>query len=110
MFPDPSLTPENLSTVLDVMKDWLWEKFSERVNIPESEIGKIRGQYGSHRERKHAAISHLVYTHPSLSWIQVAHALYNMATYLPDDAAVSCHSSLDLLQQKFPTGNTYCIQ
>ena len=25
VFPDPSLTPENLSTVLDSMADWLWE-------------------------------------------------------------------------------------
>ena len=25
VFPDPSFTPENLSTVLDSMVDWLWE-------------------------------------------------------------------------------------
>ena len=99
------------------MEDVMWVAFSECVNIPLSEIGKISRQYVSLRECKHAVIPHLVSTHPCLSWTIVAHALYNMATYLSspssylyDDAVVSCHSSLDLLQQKFPTGNTYCIQ
>ena len=113
MFPDPSLTPENLSTILDIMEDGVWVEFSECVNIPEPETGKIRRQYGSDRECKRAAIPHLVSTHPCLSWTIVAHALYNMVTsYLTylSAAVVTCHSSLDLLQQKFPTGNTYCIQ
>ena len=34
VFPDPSLTPENLSTVLDSMQDGLWNLFSHYVNIP----------------------------------------------------------------------------
>ena len=112
--PDPSLNPENLSNVLDIMKDWLWEWFSQCVNIPESEIEKIRRQYayGSDRKRKQAIIPHIISTHPSLSWTLVAHVLYQMvplsSPYLSDvdDDLVSCHSSLDLLQQKFPTGNT----
>ena len=113
VFPD--LTPENLSTVLDVMKDWLWESFSHCVNIPQSEIDKIMGQFYSLRECKQAVISHLISTHPCLSWTLVAHVLYQMVTLSSlslsdDDDAVSCHSSLDLLQQKFPMGDTYCTQ
>ena len=111
MFPDPSLTPENLSSVLAIMADVLWALFSHYVNIPQSEIAKIRKQSYSDRECKLAVSPHLISTHPSLSWTLVAHALYRVVPlYDPSGAAVSCHRALDHLQQKFPTGNTYCIQ
>ena len=113
MFPDPSLTPENLSSVLDIMRDVLWEVFSLCVNIPESEIGEIREQSSySLRECKLAVSPHLISTHPSLSWTLVAYALYRMVPHYdyPYGGADSCHRALDHLQQKFPTGNTYCIQ
>ena len=115
MFPDPSLTPENLSSVLDIMEDVLWAWFSRYVNIPESEIEEIRRQSSyssSDRDCKLAVSPHLISTHPSLSWTLVAHALYRMGTLyaLSAGGAVSCHRALDHLQQKFPTGNTYCIQ
>ena len=114
VFPDPSLTPENLSSILDIMEDWLWDLFSHCVNIPESEIDKIREQSpSSWRESKLAVSPHLISTHPSLSWTLVAHVLYRMVTlygYDPTGDADSCHEALDHLQQKFPTGNTYCIQ
>ena len=101
MFPDPSLTPENLSTVLDSMEDWMWSLFSRYVNIPDSERVKIINQYPSHSQAKLAAIPHIISTHPSLSWRIVADALYGMWRD-------SSHRALDHLQQKFPTGNTYC--
>ena len=101
MFPDPSLTPENLSTVLDSMEDWLWDVFSQCVNIPDSEIVKILDQYPSPSQYKQAAIPHLISTHPSLSWRMVANALYGMGYD-------SSHRALDHVQQKFPTGTTYC--
>ena len=111
VLPDPSLTPENLSSVLDSMKDWLWDVFSQYVNIPQCEIDEIKGQYSSDRERKQAIVPHLISTHPSLSWRVVAHALYQVVicpyvvVYGVD--ADSSHRALDHLQQKFPTGNTY---
>ena len=101
MFPDPSLTPENLSTVLDSMEDVLWYLFSQYVNIPESEMEKILDQYPRHSQAKQAVIPLIISTHPSLSWRIMADALYRMM----DD---SSHRALDHLQQKFPTGNTYC--
>ena len=100
MFPDPSLTPENLSTVLDSMEDKLWDLFSHCVNIPPSETVKIMDQYHSYSQSKQA-IPHIISTHPSLSWRIVANALYRMRRD-------SSHRALDHLQQKFPTGNTYC--
>ena len=108
MFPDSSLSSENLSTVLDSMKDDLWYYFSDHVNIPYSECEKIKVEYSSDRERKQAIIPHLISTHPSLAWRLVANALYQMVADCV--GGVSSHRALDHLQQKFPTGNTYCKQ
>ena len=94
MFPELSLTPKNLSTVLDSMDDGLWDVFSHYVNIPGSELGRIQSQYSSDRERKQAAINSLISGHPAPSWRLVAHALYQMGS----------HRALDRLQQLFPTG------
>ena len=105
MFPEPSLTPENLSTVLDSMEDGLWGEFSQYVNIPFSERMNISEQYSSYRERKQAVIDSLISTHPSPSWRLVAHALYQMGFY---DGGASSHRALDHLQQLFPTG-TYTM-
>ena len=116
MFPELSLTPENLSTVLDSMDDGLWEGFSEYVNIPDSERERIQSQYSSDRERKQAAINYLNSGHPAPSWRLVAHALYQMGTWDEGDVD-SCHRALDRLQQLFPTGtatpctiSTVCVQ
>ena len=100
MFPELSLTPENLSTVLDSMDDGLWGGFSQYVNIPVSEQQRIQSQYSSGRERKQAAINSLISGHPAPSWRLVAHALYQMGLVYGD----SCHRALDRLQQLFPTG------
>ena len=105
MFPEPSLTPENLSTVLDNMEDGLWEVFSQYVNIPHSERMRIEGLYSSDRERRQAFIDSLISTHPAPSWRLVAHALYQMGIYVGGD---SSHRALDHLQQLFPTG-TYTM-
>ena len=101
VFPELSLTPENLSTVLDSMDDGLWGRFSDYVNIPCSEQERIQSQYSSNRERKQAAINSLNSGHPALSWRLVAHALYQMGPVCGGD---SNHKALDRLQQLFPTG------
>ena len=115
VFPELSLTSHNLSTVLDSMKDGLWVVFSRRVNIPESEVKRIRSKYSSDKERKQAAIDYLISSHPALSWRLVASALYQMVTWTSGD---SPHRALAHLQQLFPTGtccsfwyppDLYCI-
>ena len=98
---DPSLTPENLSTVLDSMSDKQWEEFGGYANIPESELERIERQYSSEREKKQAVIHSLASTHPALSWTLVAHALYRTAWWGSDE---SCLRALDRLQQLFPIG------
>ena len=81
IFPDPSLTPENLSTVLAIMEDRLWWEFGWCVNIPDSERDRIISQCSSEREMKQAIIPYLISHHPCLSWTLIARALYQMATY-----------------------------
>ena len=97
VFPELSLTPENLSTVLDSMDDGRWSLFGMYVNIPASERERIQSQCSSNRERKQAVINSLISGHPAPSWRLVAHALYQMR----ED---SSHRALDRLQQLFPTG------
>ena len=101
VFPDPSLTPENLSTVLDSMSDEQCSEFGEFANVPESELERIRRQYSSGREKKQGVIHSLTSTHPAPSWTHVAHALYRTAYWKNDE---SCLRALDCLQQLFPIG------
>ena len=109
VFSESSLISKNLSTVLDIMKDWLWGAFGRNVNIPQSELSRIIRQYSSVRERKHAVIDLFISKHPAPSWTLVAHTLYKIGggRWLGDGD--SCLKSLDLLQQLFPTG-IYNIQ
>ena len=104
MFPESSLTPDNLSTVLDNMVDRRWEVFSRYVNTPDSAVERIRRQYSNDKDRKRAAIRYFISKHPAPSWTLVARALYRMG-YGHD----SCVRSLDRLQQLFPTGTVHVI-
>ena len=106
IFPEPSLTPENLSTVLTIVEDVLWEVFGYCVNIPDSERDRIRSQCSSKRERIQAVIAYLISHHPCLSWTLIASALYRVGAWYGggDD---SSHRALDRLQQLFPTGTVY---
>ena len=114
VFPELSLTSHNLSTVLDSMDDLWWDDFSRCVNIPESEVKRIRSKYSSDKECKQAAIDYLISSHPAPSWRLVANTLYQMGFLYGD----SCHIALAHLQQLFPTGtccsfwyppDLYCI-
>ena len=105
IFPEPSLTPENLSTVLAIMKYRLWQEFGRCVNIPDSELGRINGQCSSEREMKQAVIPYLISHYPCLSWTLIASALYQMVRWY--GGGDSSHRALDRLQQLFPTGTVY---
>ena len=104
IFPEP--IPENLSTVLAIMEDRLWQGFGVCVNIPRSELARIRSQCSSQRERKQAVIPYLISHHPCLSWTLIASALYRMGTWW-GGGGDSSHRALDRLQQLFPTGTVY---
>ena len=107
VFPEPSLTPENLSTVLDIMGDSLWREFGVHTNIPQSELGSIRGQCTSDRECKQALIHTFLSSHPAPSWTLVAWALY--MTEWDGEEDRSCLRALDHLQQLFPTGTVFSL-
>ena len=97
MFPEPSLTPHNLSTVLHSLEDEQWEVFGVYANIPGSELSKIDSQYDSDREHKEAVSHSLISDHPAPSWDLMAYVLYRVST----DGS---HRALEHLQQLFPTG------
>ena len=101
MFPEASLTPENLSTVLDIMSNGLWRWFGAYANIPESERDRIKAQCTSDRECKQALIHSFISSHPAPSWTLVAWALYMTEG---EEGDGSCLRALDRLQQLFPTG------
>ena len=98
---DPTLTPDNLTKVLEIMGDVLWDYFADYINLPDSE--QIRSQHASDRDRKLALPHVFISAHPTPSWELVAHALYQMGVL--DD---SYHRALEYLQQHFPTG-TVCM-
>lgn len=104
MFTELSLTPHNLSTVLDSMDDILWGQFSHCVNIPVSEQERIRRQYSSAGDRKQAIISLFIYSHPARSWKLVANALYQLGSRTVVGDGASCHTALNHLRKLFPTG------
>ena len=106
IFPEPSLTPENLSTVLAIMEDRLWWGFGRCVNIPDSELVRIGSQCSSAREMKQAFIPYLIIHHPCLSWTLIASALYQVGAWV-GGVGDSSHRALDRLQQLFPTGTVY---
>ena len=101
VFPEASLTPDNLSTVLDIMSDRLWKTFGGYANIPDSELERIKAQCTSDRECKQALIHSFISSHPAPSWTLVAWALY-MTERAKEDG--SCLRALHHLQQLFPTG------
>ena len=100
---DPTLTPDNLTRVLEIMGDEEWNYFAGYINLPDSEQDKIRSQHASDRDHKLVLPHVFISAHPTPSWELVAHALYQMGTF--DD---SYHRALEYLQQHFPTG-TVCM-
>ena len=112
LFPDPSLTPENLSTVLDIMSDSLWRRFGGYCNIPDSELDRIKRQCTTDRECKQALIHTFLSSYPAPSWTLVAWALYMTECWGEDgggDKESSCLRALDHLQELFPTGIYYSV-
>ena len=109
VFPEASLTPENLSTVLDIMSNRLWRRFGGWVNIPGSERDRIEAQCTSDRECKQALIHSFISSHPAPSWTLVAWALYMTEDSGTGDKTSSCLKALNLLQQLFPTGIAFVV-
>ena len=96
---DSSLTPSNLTSALDSLPDEMWEKFGSNLNVPQSTLDKIKSQFRTDGERKDALLSVYVTEHPRPTWEHVSDVLYRM-----DDE--KCHRTLDIVQSKYPTGES----
>ena len=67
--------------------------------MPDSTLNKIKSQFRTDEERKAALLSVYVTEHPEPTWEHVSDALYEMR-----DA--ECHRTLDIVQSKYPTGES----
>ena len=91
---DPSLTPSNLTLVLQSLPDNKWWGFGVRLDVPQSTREKIQSQFHSDKERKAAVIRAYLIEHPHPTWEHVSDVLYQYGY----------HSVLERLQSLFPTG------
>ena len=99
---DPTLTPDNLTTVLEIVEDRQWRIFADYINLPTSEEHKIMSQHIRDKDCKLALPHVFISAHPAPSWELVAHALYQMGKFHD-----SGHKTLEYLQQHFPTGTLF---
>ena len=67
--------------------------------MPESTLEKIKSQFHTDGERKYALLSVYATEHPQPTWEHVSDVLYRM-----DDE--KCHRTLDIVQSKYPTGES----
>ena len=98
---DPSLTPSNLTSALDSLPDRLWKDFGKVIDVPQSTLDKIQSQYHTDGERKIALLRVYAKEHPEPTWERVSDALYRCKM-----GDKECHRTLDILQSKYPTGES----
>ena len=96
---DPSFTFPNLTSALDELPDALWTPFGKEVDVPESILHKIKDQFHTDGERKAELLRVCVTEHPEPTWERVSDALYRCNNE-------ECHRTLDIVQSKFPTGES----
>ena len=71
---EPTLTVENLSSLLEGVKDW--GNVVKWLHIPHSKQVEMNKQYGGVSKCKQAYCEYWLTHHPSPSWLVVANALY----------------------------------
>ena len=91
---ETSLTLHNLNTALETLPDDKLDYFGWLLNIPDSQLDRIRSQYSTASERRTALLQTYLTSHPAPSWQHVADALY----------CSRCHAVLERVQRMFPTG------
>ena len=67
--------------------------------MPKSTLNKIQSQFHTDGERKAALLSVVATEHPEPTWEHVSDVLYRMK----DE---ECHRTLDIVQSKYPTGES----
>ena len=73
---DPSLTPHNVSHVMEVVRQGRWRYVGEELSVPQSILNKIDVECSSHGEKMSAVANYVVTTIPGITWETIATALY----------------------------------
>ena len=81
---DPSLTPHNVSHVMEVVRQEWWRDVGERLSVPQSILDKIDVECSSHDEKMSAVANYVATTIPGITWETIAAVLYQ----LDEDRAV----------------------
>ena len=78
--PDPTLTSDNLLTVMKDVQDW--DQLGKWLSIPASKrVLEISQHHPTDSQRKVTLLTHWLHTHPAPSWKRVATALRLMDKY-----------------------------
>lgn len=72
---DPSLTVENMCKVVEGVGEW--KGVGMLLSVPDTILDKIAVKYPSVNERTSALASYTVNTLPSITWEDIAAALYS---------------------------------
>lgn len=75
LIADPTLTLHNVSTALDVVRDWI--DLYSCLRISDERHDKLEGQHSSPDQRREAGISWWLSVSPDASWQYLAGKLYN---------------------------------
>ena len=101
MHTDPSLTTSNLTSALESLPDRLWRGVGRWMRVPVSTLDKIESQFHTNGEKKAALLRVFVTEHPEPTWEHVSEALYRMG-----HEDLECHRTLDIVQSRYPTGES----
>ena len=73
---DPSLTPHNVSHVMEVVSQEGWRYVGVLLSVPESIQNKIDVQCSSHDEKTSSLANYVATTIPGITWETIATVLY----------------------------------
>ena len=73
---DPSLTPNNISQVIEVVSQEEWRNVGGILSVPQSILDKIDVECSSHGERMSAVANYIATIMPEMTWATIATILY----------------------------------
>ena len=75
LFPDPTLTVDDVTKVMDKIEGDKWEVMLE-LGVPVSLLEEIKRRYSTDSEKSRACADYYVHVHPDASWRDLTEALY----------------------------------
>ena len=73
---DPSLTPHNVSHVMEVVSQTQWRNVGGLLSVPRSILDKIDVECSSHDEKMSAVANYVATITPGITWETIASELY----------------------------------